>query len=116
MPESQIAQSSRIHNHLFSGVVLYIFLIVQSEGQRLDLSDWYLSKSNISGRTRDSERHSYYTMPREVTGERQPLLERIGEGSFKSSDHWNLAGLSQKHFWVLVGSSPGEKVWILMYS
>jgi hypothetical protein len=31
-------------------------------------------------------------------------LERIDERAFKSSDHWNLAGLSQKHFWVLVGS------------
>jgi hypothetical protein len=41
-------------------------------------------------------------MPRSIDGERQPLLERIDEGSIKGSNHWNLAGLSQKHFWVLV--------------
>lgn len=50
-------------------------------------------------------------MPSDTIGERQPLLERVDEGSFRESSHWNLAGLSQKHFWVLVSWNDIVDLW-----
>jgi hypothetical protein len=104
MPESQIAPLSHIHIHIFSGYrVVYNS---HSSVRRVALA-WPPfgdpQRTHISILS-EVANITLQTMPRNtIDRERQPLLERIDEGSFKSSDHWNLAGLSQKHFWVLVG-------------